>query len=56
MQLLSVREPGSELMNEIYEKALGGNVLLSFSAWNIGEVLCVLDKYRRRRGYMMKTI
>jgi predicted nucleic acid-binding protein len=44
-----VREPGSELMNEIYEKALGGNVLLSFSAWNIGEVLCVLDKYRRRR-------
>ena len=49
MQLLSVRETGSELMNEIYEKALGGNVLLSFSAWNIGEVLYVLDKYCRRR-------
>jgi predicted nucleic acid-binding protein len=44
-----VRESGSELINEIYEKALSGNVLLSFSVWNIGEVLGVLDKYRRRR-------
>jgi predicted nucleic acid-binding protein len=44
-----VREPGSELMNEIYEKALSGDVLLSFSLWNIGEVLGVLDKYRRRQ-------
>jgi predicted nucleic acid-binding protein len=44
-----VREPGSELMNEIYEKALSGDVLLSFSLWNIGEVLGVLDKYRGRQ-------
>jgi predicted nucleic acid-binding protein len=44
-----VIERGSNLMNEVYEKALSGNVLLSFSVWNIGEVLGVLDKYRRRR-------
>jgi predicted nucleic acid-binding protein len=44
-----VEEPGSTLVNEVYEKALNGDVLLSFSAWNIGEALGVLDKYYRRR-------
>jgi len=43
-----VKESGSDLISEIYEKALNGDALLSFSAWNIGEVLGVLDKYRRR--------
>jgi predicted nucleic acid-binding protein len=44
-----VEEPGSMLMNEVYGKALSGDVLLSFSAWNIGEVLGVLNKYHRRQ-------
>ena len=44
-----VEEPGSTLVNEVYEKALNGDVLLSFSAWNIGEALGVLDKYHRRQ-------
>jgi hypothetical protein len=54
VQLLSVREPGTELMNEIYEKALGGNVLLSLGilvkccAFSISTV--------GGGGYMMKTI
>ena len=43
-----VKESGSDLIGEIYEKALNGDALLSFSAWNIGEVLGVLDEYRRR--------
>ena len=43
-----VRESGSDVIIEVYERALSGDVLLSFSAWNIGEVLGVLDKYRRR--------
>ncbi|MCC6043040.1 MAG: type II toxin-antitoxin system VapC family toxin [Candidatus Verstraetearchaeota archaeon] len=56
-----VREPGSELVNEVYEKALSGNVTLSFSAWNIGEVLGALDKYRRRQwlsdeGYLKARV
>jgi len=56
-----VREPGSELVNEVYEKALSGNVTLSFSVWNVGEVLGALDKYRRRQwlgdeGYLKARV
>ncbi len=43
-----VKEPGSDVVCRVYEKALRGEVLLSFSVWNVGEVLGVLDKYRRR--------
>ena len=41
-------EPGSDLINEVYNDALNGDILLSFSIWNIGEVLGVLDRYQRR--------
>lgn len=41
-------EEGSELVDELYDKAHSGEVLLGFSLWNIGEVAVVLDKYERR--------
>jgi len=43
-----VEEAGSEVARDVYNSALAGNPTLSFSAWNIGEVLVVLDRYRRR--------
>jgi len=43
-----ILEPGSEIVSEVYYKALSGDLTISFSAWNIGEVLGVLDKYHRR--------
>ena len=44
-----ILEPGSETVSEVYYKALNGDLTISFSAWNIGEVLGALDKYHRRR-------
>jgi len=41
-----VREPGSEAVREAYLKALSGEITFSFSKWNIGEVLGVLNKAR----------
>jgi len=43
-----VEEAGSEVALDVYNSALAGNLTLSFSAWNIGEVLGVIDRYRRR--------
>ena len=43
-----VEEAGSEKVCELYDSTLAGELTLSFSVWNIGEVLEVLDKYRRR--------
>ncbi len=43
-----ISEPGSEEVIEIYRRALNGELSLSFSAWNIGEVLGVFDKYFKR--------
>lgn len=43
-----VLEHGSDVVQELYGKAYSGDITLSFSLWNIGEVLGVLDKYRRR--------
>ncbi len=44
-----ILEPGTDEIKEIYHKALNGDVNLSFSVWNIGEVLGVFDKYYRRK-------
>ncbi len=41
-------EEGSSLVNELYEKALNGDLTLSFSLWNLGETLSAFDKYYRR--------
>ena len=42
-----VLESGSDRISGIYGDALDGKLVLSFSLWNVGEVLGVLDKYYR---------
>ena len=44
-----VLETGTDLVKEAYIKALNGELALSFSVWNIGEALGVLDTYLRRK-------
>ena len=41
-------EDGSDRVNEFYENALNGDLILAFSIWNIGETIGVFDKYYRR--------
>ncbi len=43
-----VAEEYSDLVDEVYEGAYRGAVRIGFSAWNVGEVAVVLDKYCRR--------
>lgn len=43
-----VLEKGSDTISKVYDKSLNGELILATSAWNIGEVLGVLDKYFRR--------
>ena len=43
-----VKEEGTETAQEIYSMAETGSLMLIHSIWNIGEVLGVLDQYRRR--------
>ena len=42
-----VKEPGSEHVVKLYLKAYAGDVVVSYSLWNVGEVLGVLDRARR---------
>jgi len=41
-----IKEPGSDLVRSFYLKAYSGDIKLSYSLWNIGEVLGVIDKAR----------
>lgn len=41
-----VREAGSEVVRQCYMRAYAGEVMLAFSAWNLGEVLGAFDKAR----------
>jgi len=41
-----VEEPGSDIVREFYLRAYSGEVVLSYSIWNIGEVLGVFDRAR----------
>ncbi len=41
-----VREPGSSNVRHFYRRAYAGELKLSFSIWNIGEVLGALDRAR----------
>ncbi|MEM0244314.1 MAG: type II toxin-antitoxin system VapC family toxin, partial [Zestosphaera sp.] len=43
-----IEEPGSEYVGQLYVQAYNGLIKISFSLWNIGEVLGVLDKSRTR--------
>ena len=49
-----VAEAGSDIVEEIYEATLNGEQKIAFSAWNIGEVLGVLDRYYRRKWLYKK--
>jgi len=44
-----VVEPGTQTIDIIFDKAEAGELIISFSFWNIGEALGVLNE-RRRRG------
>ena len=41
-----IEEPGSDVMRSLYLKAYSGDVKLSYSVWNIGEVLGAFDRAR----------
>ena len=43
-----ILERGTDIISNIYYKALNGEITLAFSAWNIGEVLGALNRYYRR--------
>ena len=44
-------EPGTETTDTIFDKAEAGELTVTFSLWNIGEALGVLDE-KRRRGWL----
>jgi len=46
-----ITEPGTQMVDIIFEKAEAGELILTFSLWNIGEALGVLDE-RSRRGWL----
>jgi len=43
-----VSEKGTEVLDRLYEETEAGRVTTSFSIWNIGEALGVIDRYRER--------
>ncbi|ALM75465.1 type II toxin-antitoxin system VapC family toxin [Thermococcus barophilus] len=44
-----VEEEGSNIVVSEYETAYNGKKIIAFSIWNIGEVLGVFDKAKRRK-------
>ena len=42
-----VVEEHTDRVNELYDKAHAGELIIGFSTWNIGELAGVLDKYER---------
>ena len=44
-----VREVGSDSIKAVYKKADASGALLTFSLWNIGEVIGILDSYMKRK-------
>ena len=51
-----VEEPGSEVVDDIYEDAYRGVKTLSFSYWNIAESVVVFGKYARMLGLDVKRV
>ena len=43
-----VEEEGTEVIDRLYEETEAGRATTSFSIWNIGEALGVLDRYHTR--------
>jgi len=48
-----ILELGSKIVSEVYRKALNGELIISFSTWNIGEVFGIFDKYYKK-GWLSK--
>jgi len=48
-----VTESGTEITDEIFDRAEAGELTIVVSLWNIGEALGVLDE-RRRRGWLSR--
>lgn len=44
-----VKEVGSDSIKAVYKKTDASGALLTFSLWNIGEVLGILDSYMKRK-------
>jgi predicted nucleic acid-binding protein len=44
-----VEERGTEVLDRLYGAAEAGSITVSFSIWNLGEALGVLDRYHTRR-------
>jgi len=44
-----IKEAGTEIMDLVFGYAEDGHIKLFFSIWNIGEVLGIFDRYRRRK-------
>ncbi len=51
-----VTEPGSSIVDRVFEKAHRGDVVVVFSYWNIGEAAVVFDKYERKLGLEARKI
>lgn len=44
-----ITEPGTLTTDLVFDRAEGGELIITLSLWNIGEALGVLDERRRRR-------
>ena len=51
-----VEEPGSRVVDEVFNDAYRGVKTISFSYWNIAEATVVFDKYERRLGLNAKKL
>jgi len=49
-----IEETGSEIVHQVYEKALLGETLIAFSTWNIVEAISVFNKYVNR-GFITES-
>lgn len=44
-----INEAGTETMDLVFEDAKAGCIKIFFSIWNVGEVLGIFDRYKRRK-------
>ena len=44
-----ITEPGTNIADEIFDKAEKGELTITISLWNIGEAIGVLDEKRRKK-------
>ncbi len=51
-----VEEPGSQIIDQIYEDAYREKIVIAFSYWNIAEAALVFDKYEKRIGVNARSL